>query len=275
MTLLDELLDIGCSLVPPSIRPQLTIKGFWDMDIHFQPLPQERLFTCHCLIAQTHHQGCSFYQEHSLQKKELPSLIGQSYQAAKKASLPIKIAVLDSLFRFGRKSTQPSRKLRQEGTPTEKALFRAKIVCEEVQLLAPVKNHLKPSCISILGVSGLIVHLLMQLKYSILACDLDPTLVGAKVCGNVSVLDGAYQEYCIQNSEVVIVTGMALATGTMENTFNFASNYGTKVVVYAQTGANLAPWYLLYGADVVICEPMPFYNFEGLSEIYVYRGKKQ
>ena len=264
--LLEELWEKGCALIPAELRSQLTVKGLWDTRLYFQPQIHERVFASRYLLAQTHYQGCCFYQGPPLRPQSLSSLIGHNYQEAREACLPIRIAVLDSLFGFGRRIKRPTRQLMQEGTPTEKALWRAKIVGEEVQSLAPLHSN-----ITILGVSGLIVYRLMQLGYEVSACDLHPALAQIKLPGNITILNGSHQERCIRNAEVAIVTGMALATETMENVLRCASNHNTKVIIYAQTGANLAPQYLSYGARSVICELIPFYNFEGISKIFVYR----
>lgn len=271
MSLLDELWDIGYSLIPKDIHTSLNIKGVWNIQLYFQPQIYERIFACNLLIAQTYFQGCSFYSGERLQSKFLYSLIGKHYSIAKSMPIPVKISVLDSIFAFQRRYRKPTYSEKLEGTPSQKSLWRAKIVSKEVKNLAPINN---PSCqplVSILGVSGAIISELLRENYKVLACDLDTTIIGKKICEGVTVLDGSGQEYCIKNSDVVVVTGMALATETMEKILESSRSLNKKVIIYAQTGANIAPSYLLYGANSVVCEYIPFYDFEGMSEISIYR----
>lgn len=272
MPLLDNLWEIGRSLVPSNLRTNMTIKGIWNTELIFQPDISEIAFNCHFLIAQTYYQGCSFYQEDTIKLQHVSSLIGQHYEVAKNMKLPIKIAVLDSIFAFGRLLKKPSSHFEKDGMPSEKAFLRANIVCEEACRLVPARNSHQKPIISVLGVSGIIVHQLIKKGYNIIACDLNPNIIGTKICNNVTVRNGLYEKEYIKESDLVIVTGMALETETMENVFKYAQKFNAKVIVYAQTGANIAPWYISCGANTVICEHIPFYNFEGLSKISVYRG---
>jgi hypothetical protein len=51
-----------------------------------------------------------------------------------------------------------------------------------------------------------------------------------------------------------------------------AQKAGTKLLLFAETGANFGEEYCRsIGVDAVVSEPFPFYIFQGVSTIEVYR----
>lgn len=64
---------------------------------------------------------------------------------------------------------------------------------------------------------------------------------------------------------------MTLATDTLDQILEAAQENDTRVLVFAETGANLGEALCRLGVDTVVGEPFPFYIFHGTSQINVYR----
>lgn len=271
MSLIDALWQIGESIVPPDLVGELAIIGVWDTRLWFAPSPNEVLFKCNYVIAHTHHQGCAFYSENDFNGHDAQTLLGQHFTVAKRASLPFKIAVADSLFAFASRNLTHARQFSRAGTPTEKASWRAHVVGEEAARLLGRASHSRRPRVVLIGVSGLILDELITMGCSVAVFDLDPAIVGSYIRSGLQVLHGNDVYRHVRHCDLAVVTGMTLSTRTLDKILRHCKKTDTKVLVYAQTAANMAPWYLLYGVDTVVSERIPFYNFEGTSEILVYR----
>jgi hypothetical protein len=271
MDFVDRLWDIGEGMVPTHLVERLTIHGLWDTRLWFAPSSSEIGFRCRFIVAQTHHQGCAFYPG-NLDASELETLVGQHYRVARDASLPLKVAVADTLFAFARPRLPACRWESEVGTPTEKASWRARVVGDEAKrILGSARTRSSRPRVVLVGVSALILDELLRMDCTVAAVDLDPHVVGWTARPGVLVGHGADVEATLAESDMAVVTGMTLTTRSLGSILAQCVASHTRVLVYAQTGANIAPWYMLYGADTVVCERIPFYNFEGLSEIHVYR----
>ena len=65
---------------------------------------------------------------------------------------------------------------------------------------------------------------------------------------------------------------MTIATDSLELIVEEARKAGTKLLIFAETGAYFAEEYCrTIGVDAVVSEPFPFYIFQGASTIEVYR----
>ena len=76
----------------------------------------------------------------------------------------------------------------------------------------------------------------------------------------------------LEDADLAIVTGMTITTQTIDSILEVCRTHNTKVILFAETGANLGSYYLQEGADVFLGETYPFYIFNGQSEILVGRG---
>lgn len=271
MDFINSLWNIGSNYVPEAQYSALTIKGFWDTTLVFQPHPSETIFECSYLICQTEHQGCSFYEPEGTIRTGFEDLIGKHFTAAAKAPLPVKIAVLDSIFAYRQKQIKPDLKLKTKGNPSKKAFWRAQVVSNEVDALLFNKQDNNPAKIVLIGYSGLILDQLLSRSDYVTPFDFKKKLVGLEIRPGVTIHHGEEVNKYLTEADIAVVTGMTLATNTLENILKNCVQNNTKVIVYAQTASNIAPWYLSFGATSAVCEKIPFYNFEGWSEIAVYR----
>ncbi|MGD8628540.1 MAG: hypothetical protein PVH52_05625, partial [bacterium] len=67
-------------------------------------------------------------------------------------------------------------------------------------------------------------------------------------------------------------TGMALTTDALGDIIDVCKQHDTRLVIFAETGAHFGEEYCrTLGVDSVVSEPFPFYIFQGMSRIEIYR----
>ncbi len=255
------------------------VKGIWNISLTYQPLPGERLFRYEVILAQTDlGQGASYAS--STPSGDLSALVGKRFgtlEETEALDYPIRVALLDSIY-ASFPLRNPDYETLLTGISSDKALSRAQMIYLETSRLLNIrksKNALKkeiPTILNIGYVSKFRNVMKDQFPHDFLATDLYEGIVGKKVDG-ITIEDGnSKNEEFMKKSDVAIITGMTIATGTLSPLLEMARKYNTSVIVFAETGYNLAPYYLNFGADAVICEEFPYYIFNGFSNIKVYRN---
>jgi uncharacterized UPF0146 family protein len=156
------------------------------------------------------------------------------------------------------------------GTPIEKTASRTAVILDEAKRLVSLIGKSCPRVVNV-GVVGNVIRELKTCGYHVLATDLERDLVGTTVHG-VPVEDGTRTFDYVRDSDLAIVTGMTIATDSLELIVEEARKAGTRLLVFAETGANFGDEYCrTIGIDSVVSEPFPFYIFQGASTIEVYR----
>ena len=122
-----------------------------------------------------------------------------------------------------------------------------------------------------IGSVGSIIKKLRENDIDVFATDLDKSILGFHL-GGVEIKNGLEnnKEY-IERSDICLISGMTLVTGTLGEILNLCKNSNTQPMLYAQTGYNLASEYLNIGVKVVIAESFPNYIFPGDTHIKVYK----
>lgn len=246
------------------------IKGLWKVDLAFKPNVNERIFKYSFLVAQTMGQGCCYCDK----DLDLDSgLIGRDAREIIRTKDCYSIAILDSLFASIPRDVQQVHKL--EGNSVEKAGRRAAIVVEEVNRLAREAGK-SPREMRLLN-AGVVGNIILGLKnegYDVVATDLDENMVGHTMHG-VRVEHGARTYSFLGEVDVAIITGMTLTTDSLTDIVDTAKRHDAKVLMFAETGANMGEEYTsdAIGVDICVSEPFPFYIFQGLTTIEVYRAK--
>ncbi len=241
------------------------VRGLWKIELLFKPTVHERAFSYTVLLAQTIGQGCCYSDpDHMLDQ----SLLGQDARGLIVGRDCTSIALLDSIYASIQRHPQQVHELR--GNSIEKAHKRNSILLQETERLVTSRRKRDVHLVNV-GVVGHLVKKLKDKGYSVLATDLDPDLVGKPLHG-VQVEHGAKTLEYVKSCDVAIVTGMALSTNTLDDIFSTARENDTKILLFAETGANFAEEYCCtIGIDTVVSEPFPFYIFQGVSTIEVYR----
>jgi hypothetical protein len=272
MSLIDSLWSTAEGLLPSDGAPDLIISGIWRTVLWLRPSGEELLFETEYVVATIGHQGCAFTAT-TVEDQDLKSLVGQHYSAARNSVLPIKIAVLDALFgHLTVKAHDADREERFDGTPPEKARWRASLVAGETRrVLSEYINRSAACKVALIGVSRLVADELNSLGYDVVGFDLSPSVVGTILTNGEIVRHGSELASQLPKCDAAVATGMTLSTGTLEGILALSTKHQIPLILYAQTGANIAPWYLALGVSAVVAEPIPFYNFEGRSTIRIYR----
>ncbi|MEE4194145.1 MAG: DUF364 domain-containing protein [Anaerolineae bacterium] len=247
------------------------LHGLWNIDLFFQPNIEERLFQYHLLVSQTLKQGCCYCAE-KVDPSELAQFICQDVRTVRTANTAVEIALLDA--GFSALPTTPHQDFLLTGTSFEKAMQRADIVVDEIAHLADGMNLKRNPRVLMIGVVGNIVRTMTDRGMDVYATDLDEGLINRDISGVLVKNGEPHSVALISEVDVVLVTGMTLATDTLGTIIEEAKQYGRKVVVYAETGAWFGEAYCQhFGVDAVISEPFPFYIFEGHTQILTYRAE--
>jgi len=245
------------------------IRGLWKVDLAFKPNIHERLFRYWFLVSQTVGQG-SCYCDKELIIDE--SLIGRDAREVIAEKDCYSISVLDSIYASILK--RPYKVHEISGNSIEKTARRNGILLQEVEhVLSSLKpKGQKPQVINI-GVLGNLIKGLTDRGYAVLATDLDEKIVNTSVHG-VTVEHGTRNFQYIPDCDAAVITGMALTTDALGDIIETCRKHKTKIVIFAETGAHFGEEYCCtLGVDSVISEPFPFYIFQGVSRIEIYRGQ--
>ncbi|MGI5216861.1 hypothetical protein [Nocardia sp. CA-290969] len=72
--------------------------------------------------------------------------------------------------------------------------------------------------------------------------------------------------------DALLVTGMTLGNGSFDTLLAEVTGCGRPLVLFAQTGSAVLPWFLGRGVTAVSAEPYPFFSLDGgPSTLYHYR----
>ncbi len=241
------------------------VRGIWKVELAFKPNPAERTFQYTFWIAMTRSQGVCYCTGDDPRGREL---VGSDARELVKEKTCVSIAVLDSLY--ASLERKPAASFQLVGTPIEKTDARTEIILHEAERLVS-GICARPARVVNVGLVGNIVRDLVARGYDVRASDMERDTVGTRVHG-VLVEDGTKTFDLVAQSDLAIVTGMTIATDSLELIVEEARKAGTRLLLFAETGANFGEEYCRsLGIDTVVSEPFPFYIFQGTSTIEVYR----
>ena len=244
------------------------IKGIWAIDYFHMPTDSQ-LFDLKLILSQTTGHGCAYSPEKNINRDLLKSLINNDIFTAKNydnIDYSIKISVLDSLY--GTLYPPTGEKEENKGNSIDKNKWRTKIVLNEIQNLIGKNSSVKK--ILNVGVVASFMETLRNEGYDIVGSDLDDDVVNSKIAGT-KIVHGKQSPFLARKVDLVIATGMTIATKTIDRIITECNMSGTKLIVFAETGHNFANYYIENGVDVYISESFPFYSMEGSSTITICR----
>ncbi|MFB7878811.1 hypothetical protein ACFC06_26510 [Nocardia sp. NPDC056064] len=181
-------------------------------------------------------------------------------------SPPVRIAALDAYLLH---SCPHPRAAGIEGTPVviegPTSLTKSRRRAEAVVDLLPgdVRRVL------VVGVVGSLLAELRDRSIGYLPCDLagGVTEWGEPVFESVAAAPDDY--------DALLVTGMSLGNGSFDELRAVALARGLPLVLFAQTGSGVLPWFLGRGVHAVSAEPYPFFSLDGgPSTILTYRERR-
>lgn len=243
-----------------------TVKGLWNTRCLYNPANNGRIFDCNFIVSQTKGQGCA-YSVTTPNEDELYKVIGKDFLDAHIDNYALLVSLLDSLYP-SICDMQPNRKYIFDNISEEKMKERTNIIYNEAKnLLGDVRNKKVVN----VGVVGDIIKKFVEGGAETVGTDYDQVIVGRKLFNEAEIFDGSNTLDMVEEADLAIVTGMTIVTKAIDDIIECCNKNNTKLIIFAETGANLYQYYINAGADVFVSEPFPFYIFNGVSTINVYK----
>jgi len=177
----------------------------------------------------------------------------------------LKVALLDVLYSVFVNKRKVS-DITFSGNPKEKSEKYSQFVVDT--LIKSFGKKLR-SVVNV-GTEGGFIRELQAHRLKVFATDKDPEVIGRMIEG-VKVAPGNKTIELIAQTDLALVTGMTLATNTLSQIFAVCKKLNKKLVIFAETGHNLAEDYCRCGAAIVFSEPFPFFTLPGISEVRVFK----
>jgi len=248
------------------------IRGVWRTSYAIELAPASSRLHLHYLVVQTSGQGCCYYEPTVEEPGVRDTLLGADAVTDDLGGGAWQIAALDAAYAALCRSAD--QRVVLEGSNVQKATQRASVVCDEVERALADTNMSPPPRVTNVGVVGDIIAMIKHRRadLTLTASDYYQRIVGTDVHG-VPVRHGSTTPQLVAEADVAIVTGMTLATGTLDEILAVGREHNTAIILFAQTGSHFAEAYLACGAAAVLAEPLPFYlTTEGRSVIDIYRA---
>lgn len=240
-----------------------TIRGIWGIDCLFNPANNGRVFDYKILISQTLGQGCAYSTHDQYQNDKLLSYIGRDFLDCNICDTALKVSLMDSIYGL---LYPPKNFTRQslDANSEKKMKWRTNIILNEADKL--LGGLCKKRIVNV-GVVGDILLSFQREGAHICGTDFDKSIQDEQVFDDIQIFDGSRTLSEIATADLAIVTGMTISSNTIDDILLCARENKTKIIVYAETGANLSNYYIQAGVDVYVSEHFPFYIFNGNSII--------
>jgi hypothetical protein len=254
------------------------LKALWYINYVVQPGQGERITRYAIRIAQTEEYGvCVGFAP------ELPipdgGIVGEDARLALKRGDcrddVDRIAVIDAIL--GHVSRPADKVCMLKDSANARYLSRAEIFAHEARKVLEAKgrnfvNKGKPKAV-VIGATAGIIGALVKNGFHVTATDMWQEAVGKNWAG-VVVQDGSKaNERLIKDSDLAVITGLALANRTLEGLAKWAKAYNTSTIIWAITGRNFGHYYTENGIDSVVSDPTPFVLLPPPSAITIWRRK--
>lgn len=266
---MDSIMSIRNEIAAATDTAQRRIEGMWSVDCLFNPAGNGRVFNYKFLLAQTTGLGCAYSTRTDYPVPELESYVNRDFLSLDLDDTALNVALLDSAY-AACSPVQPVVWETADGPSVRKMRWRSELILHEAERLL---GSIAGKRVVNVGVVGDILTAFTERGAHITGTDFDPSIVGRRMFDSVEIIDGARTLDVIAESELCVVTGMTIATRTIDGIIERCRVSGTKIIVFAETGANLGGYYVAHGVDAYLSEVFPFYIFNGPSRIAVYRGE--
>lgn len=250
---------------PRGICPS-AIRGWWEIDLRFQPAPDERAFEHDVVLCLSDGLGAAYVSSEAQKRPELGSCAHRALADA--ATSPAAIAILDSLLATRMfDGLQPHE---ATGDTKQLSLWRAALIAEAAADLTG--NRLGKTAV-VVGAVAAIAKELSRLGFVVRMVDNDEGIRGTVIGGTLVEAGGKNTLELIELSDVAIVTGMTLANGSFEAIRLAATRGQTKLLLYAETGSAVAVNLVQRSViDAAVAEPFPWYTFGQPTRIFTTTG---
>jgi len=268
--------DIQKRVLDITVANQRTIISLFPVGFLHMPIPEQK-FDLKFYIAQTPlGQGYSYAEIKTFDYSVLYNLLGQDAKnifEEEQIEYAIKISILDSMYgSLFPMSKNDILSVSFDGSYTQKDDWRTGIILREADRLIGKSDASHTLKVLNIGVVASFIKALINAGYNVVGSDFNRTIAEGELAG-VKIEDGEKSPYLIKDADLVIATGMTIATETLDEIIQECKKHGAKLIVFAETGHSFADYYLKEGVDVYLSEHFPFYSFSGPSKIDICRKK--
>lgn len=214
-----------------------------------------------CLVLFENAYGFSYFQgeiDYSVEK-----VVNKNAIEVLNQDLPpyLKIAVTDGLY-----------SLINKDLIADKSVFTGNIRQKAIQRATKLLEHIpNGSKVLILGAATEIVEHAKEKNCQIKILDLEVQKIGMEI-DTISIDDGGKGniEEEIKNTDFIVATGMIFVSETADNIIEIANRHNKHLSIYMETGSNFGPQLINFGADKVLSEFFPYYDFFGDTKYKVF-----
>lgn len=259
---LREELYIKCAL------DERKITGLWATDCLYNPMNNGRVFQYKFLVLQTPFgQGCAYSTCSFYHMDKMVQLIGMDCLSSKIEDSALQVACMDALahkLSYG----YSSKIIEIDGKSEDKLHLRSSLIIDEAKRLL---GRLSGKKVLNVGVVGDIIKTFIDEGCEVIGTDFDENIIGKTLFGQATIFDGHQTMPLLESVDLAVVTGMTLTTNTLDEIINICKLFSVKLIIFAETGANMGQYYVKRGVDVYIGEKYPFYIFDGKSILEITR----
>lgn len=216
-----------------------------------------------CLVLFENAYGFSYFQDDI--DYSLSEFVNRNSLEILDQKIPsyLRVAILDALFCLINKDQQKY-PLSFKGSLREKATQRA------AELLKSVPEKAK---VLLLGAATEIIEEAQRKECDLRVLDLEKQKIGLELHStNIENGEHADIEDEIRNTDYIIATGMVFVSETADKIFEFVRKHEKHLVLFMETGSNFGLQLLKHGADTVLSEFFPYYDFYGDTKYLVFKN---
>ncbi|TAK96102.1 hypothetical protein EPO05_02590 [Patescibacteria group bacterium] len=215
-----------------------------------------------CLVLLENSYGFSYFQEEI--DYSLGRFVNKNALDVVAEAIPIymKVAITDAMYCLinGKEFiNMPT----FSGDIRQKAKERARI------LLAHIP---KGSRVLLLGAATEIIEEAIARSCDLKVVDLEQQKIGLEF--QSALIEGNNEKDLkdrIKEADYVVATGMIFVSETADDIFRLTIGNGKKLVIYMETGSNFGQQLIGCGADIVLSEFFPFYDFFGETKYMLFK----
>ncbi len=245
-------------------KNKFELKGLWRLDYRYRPSSKERDLKYSIIMAQTDVQGAAYVDFESYHIDD--GFLGSDVRELL-ADMPygLQIAALDAAAYYTDKK-EPLARYSFEGSSSEKVVYRARIICDEVFRVA--RRTGKKKIINI-GVMGSFIDHIVSQRFEYIGVDFEKKLI-AEGINDEKVVPGSELSNVVDGNSIIVATGMTLTSNTLNEIVSLCTENSVPLVLFAATAPNFATYYCdVLNIDSVISEYQPQYMFQGVSKIEI------
>jgi hypothetical protein len=217
-----------------------------------------------CLVLFENAYGFSYFQE------EIDYSISRfvnknALDTAGEIPVYLQVAIADALYCLINEKQLQNKKL-FKGNIREKAKERARI------LLAHIPDGSK---ILLLGAATEIIEEARTKSCVLKVLDLEKQKIGLEL-QSTHISDGgdvSFQREVLA-TDYIVATGMIFVSQTADKLFKLAKENDKNLTLYMETGSNFGSQLINHGADVVLSESFPYYDFFGETKYLLHKKKR-